>query len=171
MIEIVRANTSHTDIITEIGKLTFIDAHGHSAPKTDIEAYVNNTYTTEIVKHDLLQPEHIYHILYYNNQVAGYSKIVLNTPNENVTFSNITKLERIYFLKEFYGLSLGKTLFDFNVDWSKKHQQKGIWLNVWVNNFRAIQFYKKTGFEIVGEYHFKISKTHSNPNHVMYLDY
>ena len=54
---------------------------------------------------------------------------------------------------------------------SKKKQQKGIWLAVWVENKRAIKFYQKAGFKIVGKYDFQISKTHSNPNHIMYLKY
>ena len=171
MIRIVKADISHAETLAIIGKSTFLDAHEHSAPKKDIDTYTTKTYTTEVVINELSQPENIYHVLYYNDVIAGYSKIILNSPNKNVTSQNITKLDRIYFLKEFYGLGLSKTLFDFNVELSKKHHQAGIWLAVWVDNIRAISFYTKIGFSIVGEYNFQISKTHANPNHIMYLDY
>lgn len=171
MIRIVKADISHAEVLVTIGKTTFLDAHGHSAPKKDIDAYTTKTYTLDAVTKELSQPQNIYHILYYKNTIAGYSKIIMNSPNENVLTPKITKLDRIYFLKEFYGLGLSKTLFDFNIELSKKQHQKGIWLAVWVDNLRAINFYTKTGFSIVGEYDFKISKTHTNPNHIMYLDY
>ncbi len=171
MIQIVKADISHAETLATIGKTTFLDAHGHSAPKKDIDTYTIKNYTTEAVIKELSQPEYIYHILYYNNVIAGYSKIVMNSPNENVTAANITKLDRIYFLKEFYGLGLSKTLFDFNLELSKKQHQKGIWLAVWVENSRAVNFYTKIGFSIVGVYDFKVSETHSNPNHIMYLEY
>lgn len=171
MIEIVTANISDARVLAVIGKSTFLDAHGHSAPKKDIDIYTSNTYSIEAVTIELQQPENIYHVLYYKGEIAGYSKIVLNTPYENIIFPNITKLDRIYLLKEFYGLNLGRILLDFNFNWAKKNNQKGLWLAVWVNNFRAINFYKKIDFKIIGKYDFNISKTHSNPNHIMYLEF
>lgn len=171
MTQIIRANTSHAETLVKIGKTTFLEAHGHSASLEDIAAYVSKTYTKEAVLDELSDPENLYYILCYNNKFVGYSKIVLNTANINIANQNITKLDRIYLLKEAYGLNLGKILFDFNLHLSKERHQKGMWLAVWIENNRAIRFYTKTGFEIVGAYAFKLSKTHSNPNHIMYLEY
>lgn len=171
MIEIIQANTSHTNILAEIGKTTFLDAHGHSASQKDIDTYITKTYTKTTVLNELSDPKNLYYIIYYKTKIAGYSKIVLNTPNTNIAYPNITKLDRIYLLKEFYGLDLGKALLDFNLELSKENNQNGIWLATWVENKRAIGFYKKTGFDIVGSYDFKLSKSHSNPNHIMYLEY
>ena len=66
---------------------------------------------------------------------------------------------------------LGYQLFDFNVNLSKEHNQNGMWLFVWIENKRAVSFYEKTGFKIIGSHDFFLSKTHSNPNHQMLLDY
>jgi ribosomal protein S18 acetylase RimI-like enzyme len=60
---------------------------------------------------------------------------------------------------------------NFNSELTKKNNQQGIWLEVWIENFRAIKFYKKMGFTIVGKANFRVSKTHSNPNYIMYLDH
>jgi ribosomal protein S18 acetylase RimI-like enzyme len=49
------------------------------------------------------------------------------------------------------------------------NNQKGMWLFVWQKNERAIKFYKKNGFEIIGNFNYKISETHSNPNYQMFL--
>ena len=46
-----------------------------------------------------------------------------------------------------------------------------MWLYVWTENHRAVNFYNNLGFKIVGEYDFKIFETHSNPNHQMLLSY
>ena len=74
-------------------------------------------------------------------------------------------------LKEFYGLCLGLELLNFNIDLSKKNNEAGMWLFVWKENPRAISFYKKAGFEIIGSYDFKLTETHSNPNHQMFSKY
>ena len=74
-------------------------------------------------------------------------------------------------LSDYHRLKLGLELFNFNVQLSKKHQQAGMWLFVWVENTKAIKFYNNFGFKIIGSHDFEISKTHSNPNHQMLLTY
>jgi len=120
---------------------------------------------------DLNKHENLFHIIYSNGQAAGYSKINLNTPYPLIPSANVTKLERLYLLKEFHGLKLGLALFEFITDFTKKQKQDGLWLFVWIENQRAVSFYKKSGFEIIGKADFKISETHSNPNHIMFLKY
>ncbi|MEO9209693.1 MAG: hypothetical protein ABI208_01270, partial [Ginsengibacter sp.] len=74
-------------------------------------------------------------------------------------------------LKEFYNLKMGLELMNFNIELSKSDNQVGMWLFVWIENVRALNFYMKNGFEIIGSHDFKISATHSNPNHQMFLKY
>ncbi|WP_366944362.1 GNAT family N-acetyltransferase [uncultured Formosa sp.] len=112
-----------------------------------------------------------YHIIYFNDKVVGFSKIELNTPNKDINDLNITKLDRLYLLEAFHGQKLGSKLFDFNIQLSKNEDQNGIWLAAWIENQKAINFYTKMGFKIVGKYNFKISETRSNPNHIMFLKY
>ncbi len=171
MVKIVKAEIEHAALIAEIGEKTFWESHGISASKADINAFVSKKYTKEVLVKELENKKNIYHLIYYNSKPAGFSKIVLNAPNNNIKSKNVTKLDRFYLLKAFYGQKLGLKLFDFNVELSKNNQQVGIWLAVWIENQRAINFYQKAGFKIVGEYDFQISPTHSNPNHIMYLKY
>ena len=112
-----------------------------------------------------------YHLIKYNKTIIGFSKIEINSPEANIKKQNITKLSRFYLLDEYHGKNLGTALFNFNVELSKSKHDKGIWLHVWVENKKAIRFYEKNGFKIVGEHNYEISKTHTNPNHVMYLEY
>lgn len=171
MINIIKAEIKHAALIAQIGEKTFWESHGVSASKANITEFVSKKYTKETIEKELVNPNNLYYLIYYDNKIAGFSKIVLNTPNGNIPFKNVTKLDRFYLLKAFYGQKLGQILFDFNVELSRKNQQNGIWLAVWVENKRAINFYQKAGFKVVGKYDFQISKTHSNPNHIMYLTY
>ncbi len=171
MVIIEKATTDNAALLADIGRITFIESHGHSAPAADIDAYVATKYTPAVMQQELSDPKNIYHILYYDQQAAGYSKIVLHSPHPGMPQQNITKLERIYLLKEFYQLKLGYELLRFNIDLSKKNNEAGMWLYVWKENHRAVNFYTKAGFRITGSYDFKLSETHSNPNHRMLLLY
>ena len=171
MISIRRADDNDSAILTSLGSITFRESHGHSAPPADIDAYDNRTFRDDILKKELRDTKNIYHIIYSDNKAAGFSKIILDSPYTGSEIKNITKLDRLYLLQEFYNLRLGSTLFDFIADLMKEKNQKGVWLFTWKRNQRAIDFYQKKGFKIIGSYDFKLSETHSNPNHQMFLHF
>ena len=171
MVEIIKANAEHSDLITKLAQQTFSESHGHSASKEDINNFILRTYNSEAIRKEFENKKVDYHLIYFNKTIAGFSKIELQCPNINISEKNITKLDRIYLLEAFQGKQLGVKLLDFNIALSKKQHQNGIWLVVWTENQKAINFYTKMGFEIAGAYDFKISETHTNPNHVMYLKY
>lgn len=169
MVQIIKCDAEHCDLLVELCKKTFLESHGESASKKDVENFISKTYTKVLLIKELAQPDIQYHIIYYKNKIAGYSKIELHTSNLAIQQTNLTKLDRFYLLKEFYGHNLGNILFNANIEIAKKYEQNGIWLVVWVENLRAVKFYTKIGFKKVGMYDFQISSTHSNPNHIMYL--
>ncbi len=169
MISIVKAEVKDADLLADLATQTFIESHGHSAGAADIEAYVSEKYTPAMLKAELEDPANIYHILYYHKRPVGFSKIVLNDPYEDSPGAAITKLERIYLQKSYYGTNLGPALMDYLLHLMKKEKQTGVWLYVWKENNRAIRFYEKKGFKITGSHDFPISATHTNPNHRMFL--
>lgn len=171
MISILRAKESDFELISKLGQQTFIESHGSSASKENIDLYLNQKYHPKIVQDELKDSQNIYHLIYYKKIAVGYSKIILNAPHPNIEGKNVTKLERLYLLKEFYNLKLGYTLFKFIAEFSKLNQQKGLWLFVWTENQKALHFYSQIGFKIIGRHDFKISANHSNPNHQMLLKY
>jgi diamine N-acetyltransferase len=119
MTSILKAKKEDFELLTNIGKTTFIESHGHSASEADINVYVSEKYNSNVFKEELNDPKNIYHIIYHDQQPTGFSKIIFNSPHSNIKTENITKLERIYLLKEFYSLKLGAELLKFNIELSK----------------------------------------------------
>jgi len=171
MTSFVRATTTDASLLVSIGTSSFLESHGHSASKKDIEAYVKSKFSESAFLEELHDTENHFYILYHNQTPIGYSKMIFNFPHQNIDYKNVTKLERLYLLKEFHHLKLGLELFHFNLQVSKKHQQAGMWLYVWTENAKAVNFYTKIGFKTIGSHDFKISETHYNPNHQMLLTY
>lgn len=171
MITIQKATPAEAKLIADIAAKSYIQSHGTGAPAADIALYVSKNFALYVVEEELNNHENIFHIIYYKGHPVGYSKIVFNKSHPLIECATVTKLERLYLLQEFYGLKLGLTLFEFIIDLSKKSNQDGIWLCVWTKNQRALTFYKRSGFEIIGSINFKISETHSNPNYIMYHKY
>lgn len=171
MHRIVKATVKDAQLLSKLSIDTFLPAHGHSAPKNDIDNYLAENFSEENFISELSDTKNEYHLFYIDEKIAGYSKVVFNLSNKNIAAKNVTYMSRLYFLKEYYGLGLGKILFDFNINLCKQNKQSGIWLAVWIENQKGISFYKKMGFQKVGDFDFKISETHSNPNHILYLKF
>lgn len=171
MYQIKKALITDAKVLSKLSVAAFLPAHGHSAPKKDIDAYINQNFSEENFCKELSDAAHQYYIIYVENDIAGYSKIIFNQAQRKITAKNITYMSRLYLLKEFYGLGLGKYLFDFNMKLCIEHNQSAIWLAVWVENQKGISFYKKMGFQKIDNFDFKISETHTNPNHIMYLKF
>jgi ribosomal protein S18 acetylase RimI-like enzyme len=170
-ISIIRATAQDSQLLAGMGRITFLEAHGNSASADIVTAYVDQNYSETVLTTQLTDPGNLYHLIYCSGAPAGYSKIIYNTTHANISATQVTKLERLYLLKDFYGLGLGLELLNYNIELSKKMNQAGMWLFVWKENHRAINFYYKTGFKIIGSHDFKLSEAHSNPNHLMFLNY
>lgn len=170
MLQNITPDISHVEIIAQLGAQSFIESHGSSAASNDIDKYVNEKFNIEQLKKELSDTAAIFRLLYYDGKPAAYSKIIPNCPNPLLTEVTVCKMERLYVLKAYYDKKLGQPLFEDSVRIAKENGQIGIWLNVWTGNPRAIKFYEKQGFKIIGETSFKISDNHSNPNYWLYLE-
>ena len=171
MLVIKKATIKNASLLSKLSIASFLPAHGHSASKKVIDTYTDAHFSEANFIKELSNPIFQYHILYYKEQIAGFSKVIFNFENKNIVDKNATKMERLYLLQEFYNLGLGKELLNFNTAIAKKHNQAGIWVFVWVENLKAIAFYNKMEFKKVGEYNFILSSTKTNPNHVLYLKF
>jgi len=170
MASILKAGTKDAALLSQLAANTFLESHGHSAPAADISNYIAEKYDVAVFTQELSSPKNYYHIIYHNEEPAGFSNIVFDCPYDNSLVQTIAKLERIYLLQQFHDLKLGLQLFQFNIGLAKQYRQTGIWLYVWKENIRAINFYTKAGFKIIGSHDFKISATHANPNYQLLLE-
>jgi ribosomal protein S18 acetylase RimI-like enzyme len=168
MVSIREVSPLDLGVLSRLSKSTFIASHGHSAVEKDINIYIRYAYSVKKLEKELNNPNSIFHFIRFQNEIAGYSKLSLNTTYPLINEAPIAKLDRIYIDKKFLDRKLGQPLFDFNLKLAQQNNQKGVWLYTWIENHRVIKFYKKNGFEIIDEKEFKISNRHSNPNYIMY---
>lgn len=170
MISVKRATAEDHRPIVAIGKIAVAEAHRDSTSAENLNEYLEKNYNDHAIKEELDDPDNIYHMISYNGNPVGFSKIILNAKEPGIVAENVTKLDRIYLLKEFYGLKLGLELLNFNTRLAVNNKQSGIWLYTWIGNTRAIDFYLKAGFTIIGSHKFYVTDTTYNLNHLMFLN-
>lgn len=171
MISIIKATQRDCHSIASIGKIAVAESHRDSCSAEDMQAFLERNYDCDTIKEELNDINTIYHIVTYHDKPVGFSKIILDAKHPDIVAENVTKLDRIYLLKEYYGLKVGLALLNFNFDLARKNKQSGMWLYTWIGNLRAINFYLKAGFIIIGSYKFYVTKTHYDLSHHMFLDF
>lgn len=170
MISIKRATEENNKSIVMIGLISVAEAHRDSTSEANLNEYLEKNYTQDAIIQELNDLNNIYHLISYNGVPVGFSKINLNAKHPDIVAENVTKLDRIYLLKEFYDLKLGLELLKFNIEYARNNNQSGIWLYTWIGNNRAVNFYLKAGFKIIGSHKFYVTETHYNLNYHMFLN-
>ena len=158
-------------MLSDVARRSFVEAFGHSAPAEVIAEYVATKFSKTHLEIDVKTTDNRYLLLFFGEQLAGYSKIVVNSSHPEIKAQNVTKLDRLYILKQFHGMHFGSQLLKDNIQFSKAAGQAGMWLYVWTQNHQAVDFYKEKQFAVIGRYDFPLSASHANPNHLMFLDY
>ena len=170
MLSIVDPTDEMMPALAKVAAQSFWESHGHSASAREIEEYTANKFSLGQLMSEKREAGAIFRMAFWNGEPAAYSRIVLNRPMKNSKAENICKMDRLYVLEKFLEYRIGQSLMDDSLRIAKEHGQNGMWLNVWIDNKRAVRFYEREGFKKAGEEGFKISATHSNPNYIMYRD-
>ncbi len=158
-------------ILSSIASASFLYAHKTSASIDLINNYISNNLSDKVFEKELKQKDALLNLVYVHDEPVAYSKIILNKAYPKIKHTNVTKLERLYVIENYISKGIGKHMFNETLKLAKENSQAGLWLYVWIGNKRAIKFYTKQGFKIIDEAMFQISPTHSNPNHIMYLEF
>lgn len=143
------------DHLRDIALRTFIQSYKHLNTEANFEAYISEAFTVKKLLSEIVNEESFYYFILYNEKLIGYLKLNINGSQTEKYCKNCLEIERIYLDIEFKGLGIGKKAIQFAVDKAKLLSKPIIWLGVWDQNPRAIQFYKNQGFKEKGSHIFR----------------
>ncbi len=159
--EIRIATVADAAHISALGRITFSETFGHLfRDKQDLLHYVETTFSVPKITRGLHKSSNIFWIASVDEKPIGYAKLKLDSPTEFVDVTSICQLQKIYVLKEFLSLKIGLELQEQLLAKAKALSYEYIWLSVLNSNDRAIRFYKKSGFELIGNHDFTIGQEH-----------
>lgn len=156
-----RAGLEDVETISALAKITFAETFGHYfRDPNDLLAYFDRTFSEEKIRESIQKPDNVFWLGMFNDIAVGYAKLKLNSASPFVKGKNTSQLQKIYVLKDFLSKKVGSKLQEEMLIEAKNRQSEAIWLSVLKENERAIQFYLKNEFEVVGEHDFQIGKEH-----------
>jgi ribosomal protein S18 acetylase RimI-like enzyme len=129
-----------------IGRQTFTETFAAHNSAKNMAKYLEEAYAHEKLSSELNDPNSIFYFAELDNQVIGYLKLNFGASQTELKDSKALEIERIYVTKEFHGKKVGQLLYDKAIEVAKEKKVDYVWLGVWEENHKAIQFYKKNGF-------------------------
>jgi ribosomal protein S18 acetylase RimI-like enzyme len=157
VLKVIRAADSHASAISEIGRESFADAFGiFFKNQEDLHRYLDRTYDMEKLQSSLLRPNNVFLLILSHQKPIGFAKIKKQSLRSNIFGSRQTELQKIYLLKEFQSRGAGHALLQSVISSSMEWNPACIWLDVLVENQKAIDFYQKNHFAREGEHFFTI---------------
>jgi ribosomal protein S18 acetylase RimI-like enzyme len=130
-----------------IGRQTFAETFAGSNSADNMTKYLEEAYAYEKLSSELNDPNSLFYLASFQDEIIGYLKLNLGAAQTEIKDNKALEIERIYVAKAFHGQKFGQLLYNKAIEVAKEKNASYIWLGVWEENHRAIQFYTKNGFK------------------------
>jgi ribosomal protein S18 acetylase RimI-like enzyme len=152
------AHAGDIDRIAALAARTFKGAFGKDNAADDIQSYVNESFSPERLRAELANADNLFLLAFLSEVDApvGYAKLTSGALDPSVKGPDPVELERLYVDQAVVGSGIGAALMRAVLDAARRNGRKTLWLGVWERNARAIAFYERWGFEVVGEHVFRL---------------
>jgi diamine N-acetyltransferase len=164
MIRIVTKTATDKDVllIKNLSWQTFFDTFHKENAREDMELFLTSNFNENAVRAEIADTNNTFLIAYIKKDAVGYAKLSEGENPEGLNGAKALEISRLYSVKEKIGSGVGKTLMEKSFEVARKKNKDVIWLGVWEHNQRAIQFYRRFGFEKFGEHVFMLGNDKQN---------
>lgn len=145
-----RAVAEDAAVLADLAERIFRDTFGPGNKAEDIEIHVRRSYTPAIQLSELEDPSLIYILAEADGDPAGFAMLGRPRSESCNAFDAPVELFRFYVDKRWHGAGVAAPLMDACETEARALGGRTICLSVWPKNPRAIRFYEKRGFRIVG---------------------
>lgn len=145
-IHLSKVTLNDIERLQEIGRQTFFETFSAGNTAENMTKYLAEGFSIEKLTAELSNENAAFYFATYEGRVIGYLKVNHGQSQTELQDDRALEIERIYVLNEFHGKQVGQILFEKAIQIAREANADYVWLGVWEENPRAIQFYKKNGF-------------------------
>lgn len=156
MITLKHATEDDAEILTDLGRRTFIETYAKVNTPSNMALYLAETFGVEIQRREIRDPRRIIAIAWIEDQAVGFLHLLKGPADPSVTGVKPIEILRIYADARWHGKGVGVSLMEKALALAQSQGCDILWLGVWEKNLRAQAFYKKYGFHVVGEHLFRL---------------
>lgn len=142
--------------LREISIQTFTETFSANNTEENMQLYLDESLSVEKLTTELNDPNAAFYFATIEVKVVGYLKLNFGQSQTELKDDKALEIERIYVLKEYHGKKVGQVLYEHALLVAHQQHAAYVWLGVWEENPRAINFYKKNGFVEFDKHIFKL---------------
>ncbi|NKL00392.1 GNAT family N-acetyltransferase [Rhizobium leguminosarum bv. viciae] len=148
-----RARQSDAEALSGFAARLFRDTYSSDTAASDLESYIDKNFSTERQEAEIFDPSAAVFVAMVDDLIIGYAHVVVRSADGRSALLN-----RIYVDAEWRGSGLASRLLDVVIN---EFEQRGVThleLTVFERNSRAVAFYKRVGFAVIGNTTFMVGE-------------
>lgn len=171
--QIRKAAASDNEALAALGAEVFTATFAHSCTKEQLQAFLDEAYTPEAIAKDIADSSKDVLVATENDgdgdgsspspgapgggRLLGFIYLTRGSSEPCVAhLERPVELQRLYISLGAHGKGLGKALSLAADALAREQGFKTMWLGVWEENHKAQAFYRKMGYERIGEHVFDV---------------
>ncbi len=142
--------------LQKIGRQTFFETYAAGNTEENMRQYLANDFAVEKLKSEIEDPDTSFYFADLAGETVAYLKLNYSAAQTELKDKNALEIERIYVLQAHQGKGIGQLLYEKANQVAQEAKVAYIWLGVWEENPKAMQFYQKNGFRTFDKHIFKL---------------
>jgi ribosomal protein S18 acetylase RimI-like enzyme len=145
-----RASPADLGAYSDISRNTFADTYRASHPAEALARHVASRMNDDALREELADPARHALALTRAGAWLGYALVRHGNRSAVVHGTHPLEIERFYVTRDWQGRGLADSLMNAVLAAARTGGATVAWLGVWEQNSRAVRFYTKCGFAVVG---------------------
>ncbi len=153
------AGAADAPALAALGRRCFVETFGAYFPEEDMALHLERKFGADALPAEFLDPALTIRIAEADGAAVAYLKLgpmELPVPHE----PGALQVMQIYVLAPWQGVGVAAALMDWAAETARARGAPALYLCVWEKGDRAIAFYRKSGFETVGEAPYQLGTLH-----------
>jgi ribosomal protein S18 acetylase RimI-like enzyme len=157
-----RASAADAARLAAFAATAFVDTFGPQNRAEDMAAYVAEAFSEAAQRAELTDPQCTVFLAERDGEIVGYAMLRDGPPPACVHDPSTIEIARLYAGQRWIGAGIGALLMQRCLVEAAARSRRTIWLGVWERNVRAIGFYQRWHFTIVGSQAFQLGSDRQN---------
>jgi diamine N-acetyltransferase len=153
-IDIRFAVTRDAALIADLSHRTFYDTFAAANTRENMDKFMREQFSKELLMAEVGAAGNIFLLAECAGKPAGYARLREDNNPPELAGLQTLEIARIYAVQEMIGKGIGQALMQKSIAVARERTKQLVWLGVWEKNTRAIEFYRKWGFEKFREHPF-----------------
>ncbi|MBI5595060.1 MAG: GNAT family N-acetyltransferase [Elusimicrobia bacterium] len=142
--------------LSELAERTFRATFSAANAPENMDSHCRTTYSERIQADEISHPDMVTLLSQAQDALIGFAQLRWGAAPGCVRAESPGEIQRLYLDDAWHGKGAAQGLMDACLAEFRGRGSAVVWLGVWERNPRAIAFYKKFGFNEVGEQVFRL---------------